>query len=495
LERKFLAMRSRFLARAIIFFFALALLLCVSPTYAQTSSDTGTDEDDAVQLFQQGQDAHETGDFKRAIELYDRAIKARPEFPEAEFQRASALQSLNRLPEAEKGFRRAIELQPDWSLPYTSLGKLLASLEQFDEAEKVLGHAIELDDKNVMAFVALADVDLRMKAPREKLQPLLEGLKRSTDDNPANVAVWTARGLVELALDNKTAAGASFDHVLMLDNRNVEALVRRAELRAATGNYAPALADAIEANQIELSRPTHSALRTSLLLARIYVQAGKPDDALKVLDALDEKSKAAPEVVAFRSSFQKDCSTSTAEERAATEELLKRDPRNASLLSCLGAALRTIDPARSLELYRQAAEIEPQNIRYAVGYSAALVQARRFEEAVVILRRILGVQPDNFTAHANLATALYELKQFPAALAEYKWLLEAKPDLVVAYYFIATAHDFLGEYADALAAYETFLARADAQTNQLEIDKVNLRLPVLRNQVKRGEGKKKGKSE
>jgi len=485
-------MRSRFRSHAIIF--SLALLLCASPLYAQTSADGGAADEDAVQLFQQGQDAHEADNLKRAIELYDRAIKAQPEFPEAEFQRANALVSLNRFPEAEKGFRRAIELQPDWSLPYTTLGKLLASLERTEEAEKLLSHAIELDDKNVTALLALSDLYLHAKAPREKLQPLLEDLKRVTESDQANVSVWTARGLVELALDNKSAAGASFDHALMLDNRNVEVLMRRAELRAGAGNYAAALADAIEANQIELNRPSHSSLKTSLLLAWSYVKACKPDDALKVLNSLDEKSKALPEVVAFRNSLQKDCSTSTAEDRAATEEMLKKEPRNATLLACLGAALRTIDPTRSLELYRQAADVEPNNIRYAIGYSAALVQARRFAEAVVILRRILAIQPDNFTAHANLATALYELKQFPAALSEYQWLLEAKPDLTVAYYFIATAHDFLGEYADALAAYETFLARADAQTNQLEIDKVNLRLPVLRNQVKRGEGTKKRKS-
>src|SRR5437870_1668330 len=189
-------MRSRFRSHAIIF--SLALLLCASPLYAQTSADGGAADEDAVQLFQQGQDAHEAGDLKRAIEFYDRAIKARPEFPEAEFQRANALLSLNRFPEAEKGFRRAIELQPDWSLPYTTLGKLLASLERTEEAEKLLSHAIELDDKNVTALLALSDLYLHAKVPRGKLQPLLEDLKRVTESDQANVSVWTARGLVEL---------------------------------------------------------------------------------------------------------------------------------------------------------------------------------------------------------------------------------------------------------------------------------------------------------
>jgi hypothetical protein len=68
--------------------------------------------------------------------------------------------------------------------------------------------------------------------------------------------------------------------------------------------------------------------------------------------------------------------------------------------------------------------------------------------------------------------------------------VKAKPDLTVAYYFIATSHDYLGEYEQALAAYETFIARADPKTNQLEIEKVNLRLPTLRRQIKLGEGVK-----
>jgi len=76
-------------------------------------------------------------------------------------------------------------------------------------------------------------------------------------------------------------------------------------------------------------------------------------------------------------------------------------------------------------------------------------------------------------------------------LPEYEWIVSAKPDIVVAHYFIATAHDYLGEYPEALASYEKFLAAADAKTNQLEIDKVRLRLPGLRRQIQLGEGAKK----
>jgi len=43
---------------------------------------------------------------------------------------------------------------------------------------------------------------------------------------------------------------------------------------------------------------------------------------------------------------------------------------------------------------------------------------------------------------------------------------------------------------DALAAYETFLAQADPKTNQLEIEKVRLRLPPLKRQIQLKQGVK-----
>jgi tetratricopeptide (TPR) repeat protein len=181
------------------------------------------------------------------------------------------------------------------------------------------------------------------------------------------------------------------------------------------------------------------------------------------------------------------------EDRVALEKLLEQQPRNASLLARLCVLYRAEDTTRALEYCRRALEIEPGNADYATGYGAALVRAKRFEEAVRLLRRILASVPDNYAAHANLATALYEMELYQAALVEYDWILRSKPDLAVAYFFIATAHDRLGQFPQALEAYTKFLERADPKTNQLEIDKVKLRLPSLRNQIKRGEGQKNKK--
>jgi tetratricopeptide (TPR) repeat protein len=268
----------------------------------------------------------------------------------------------------------------------------------------------------------------------------------------------------------------------------VQAHLERAELRAEAGDFERALEDANAARKL-----APQSVNTALVLARVQAGSGKKEEAKRTLEALDDASRQLPEVVALSNAIVAS-DANTAESCAALEKLLATDQRNAALLARLGACYRVSDPARSMELYRRASELDPTVIDYATGYVSALVQAHRFAEAVLIARRILSIAPDNYAAHANVATALYELKRFPEALVEYDWLLAAKPDLVVTYFFIATAHDLMGQYPEALAAYEKFLARANPVENQLEIDKINLRLPSLRRQIARGEGAKRKKS-
>jgi tetratricopeptide (TPR) repeat protein len=268
--------------------------------------------------------------------------------------------------------------------------------------------------------------------------------------------------------------------------------MERAELRIASGDNERAIPD-LKAAELLIAGDTAKLSR----LASDYDLAGKHDEADRIAKAagLNRQSESseggALKVVGSSEEIEAANSDDPEASRKGLEVLLVKNPNNAQLLARLGATYRTIDPNRSLDYYKRAATIEPANADYATGYSSALVQARRFAEAAAILRRVIAKAPDNYSAHANLATALYELKQYPAAIEEYEWLLKAKPDLAVAYFFIATAHDYLGEYPEALSAYETFVGRADLKTNQLEIEKVKLRLPSLRRQIQLGQGGKR----
>ncbi len=479
------------------YLWALALLsvaLCFQLVPAQTDDPT-EGETDPVKLFERGQNAHAKGDLPRALALYEGAIKLRPEFPEAEYQRGAALMALDRPTEAEKAFARAIDLRKDWPLPFSALGSLLARLSRDKEAEPLLRRAIQLGAKDSVTLDSLSSIRVRAG---DKVEALTLA-RRATDDDNASASTWAWRGAMERASGNKEAALTSLNRALQIEPRHIAALKERAELRLESADYQPAIEDLKAALSLK-----QGDKETSLQLAHAYELTNNHDEARRIYESIgyqvsagvagDASNKGtvinvtgtAEDIAAANSEDQKIA-------QPALERLIVANPKNAKLFARLGEVTRRSDPQKSAESYRRANEIDPANPKYATGYAAALVQLRRFTEAESILRRVIATAPDEYAAHANLALALYELKRYSEALPEYEWLAATRPEIAATYFFIATAHDNLGEYPQALDAYERFLSRADPTNNKLDIEKVNLRLPRLRDQISRGQGTKRKK--
>src|SRR5689334_16171047 len=213
----------RLLVQCGVFVFVIGAAACVA--CAQTNA---LDQDDPVKLFERGQDAHAKNDFKTAIEFYDAAIRLKPEFPEAEFQRAMALLFSNHTAEAVKGFNRAVELRPDWAFAYARFGSQLSAYFNDDrDAEPILRRAIELDSQNVEALVALADLRVRAGDANEALTLS----KRATAPKDATASTWRKRSFIEIAAGDRMAALASVDKALALSPSDLGARYDRAKLR------------------------------------------------------------------------------------------------------------------------------------------------------------------------------------------------------------------------------------------------------------------------
>ena len=466
----------------------LTALVCLGVcSVVSAQEEFGDSAADPVKLFERGQSAHARGELEKALEFYEQAIKVRPEFPEAEFQKGNVLGSLGRLDEAEAALKRAIALKKNWSLPYSALGILLMKRDRDADATLTFRQALVNDPHDNVALRMLSELRLRAGDPKEAV----ELAKRATQIPDAPTSAWIGLAIAQRANGDKEAARTVLNRVLADEPVNLAALMERADLLIDLKEFEFAINDLKAASKL---RPNDKLVLSRL--AYVYQQAGHNEEAAAVAKAAgletqqptgSDKNKVigTPEEIEAANNDDKTIA------RRALEALIVKNPKSAMLLSRLGATYRTDDPNRSLELYRKASELEPRQAEYAVGYAAALVQARRFVDAAYILRQVVKNDPQNYPAHANLATALYEAKQFSAAIAEFEWISAAKPEVIVTQYFIATSHDYLGEYPEALAAYEKFLASADANTNQLEIEKVKLRLPTLQRQIKLGQGAKK----
>lgn len=451
-------------------FVALSLFSLLIFGAFQVNAQEDADEEvsgEAVALFNKGQDAHEKGDFAAAIKFYDDALKIIPEFPEAEYQKGTAFLSLKKPDDAEKAFRRAVELRADWTLPMAQLGSLLVGKNQFEEAEKFLTKATETDEQNFLAYSALTELRLKSNSSPEILQNLLTKLQNLTAKANPTAGIWAARAALENKLGDKKAAKQSVNRALAIEPNNNFALTEKIEIALSENDLTVALADAKN-----LSKINSGSLESSFVLARVYASGGNIAEAVKTLNALDQTN---PKVIELK----KKLTAGTIESVAELENLLNANPKDASLLAKLCNRTRVENPQKSLDYCRRASELEPDNINHAVGYGAALVQAKNYDQAVNLFRRILQIAPDNYTAHANLAAALFQLKRYNEAIPEYNWISEKQPDLAVTYYFLAIAYDSSKEYLDAMANYQQFLKLAKPEINQLEIEKVNLRLPSL----------------
>ena len=456
----------------------LLLSLLLVPADVAVAQEASGDADKAIEIFTQGQDAHEKGELVKAIELYQNALRLLPEFPEAEFQRGSALLALNRIAESESAFRRAVELRGDWTLALTALGSVLTRQGKLQEAEKLLLKVAEMEPSNSAAIVALADLRLKTGAKEPHLSELLSKLRLFSTKAAPTPGVWIARAKIEASLGDLKAAASSIDAALELDPKNRDALFQKADL--ALRNKDVELASVV-AGSLEASGAQADDLL--ILRTRIAFASGRDKDAeaflAKIGRPTTESEKLRTELASAR--------TTSPEE---LERQLGQNPEDAAILGRLCTLFRTANPERALQYCLAASKAEPGNIGHAVGYGAALVQARKYDDAILLLRRVVKAAPDNYTAHANLATALFQSKQYDAAKSEFRWLISKQPSIAVTYYFLAICHDQLGEHLDALANYSQFLKLADPEKNKLEIEKVNLRLPALEKQVKRFRGRR-----
>jgi Flp pilus assembly protein TadD len=235
---------------------------------------------------------------------------------------------------------------------------------------------------------------------------------------------------------------------------------------------------------IRLSEIGADPARTTILNARIAATEGRVSDAFALLDKL-------PPAYSAGTDLRKRLVAATTIDPAEIENQLTSAPKDPQLLGRLCTLYRRSQPGKALEYCRRASEIEPTNMVPAAGYAAALVQLKQFDSAANMLSKLVLIEPDNRTLHANLGTALFELKRFDLAAKQFEWLSASDPTAAAPYYFLAIAYDQTENYVDSLAAYEQYKKLADPVSNKLEIEKVDLRLPVVRGLVKAGKGRKK----
>ncbi|MFS8823059.1 tetratricopeptide repeat protein [Synechococcus sp. W60.2] len=108
---------------------------------------------------------------------------------------------------------------------------------------------------------------------------------------------------------------------------------------------------------------------------------------------------------------------------------------------------------RSVELYRQLLEQDPQRPELHNGLGLTLAEQGNWEEAIAAFRQALELDGHLVEAHINLGTALLEQGQPEAAIEAYRAALALQPDRPRVYFNLATAFRKLQQPERALDYY------------------------------------------
>ena len=459
----------------------------------KTVETEAKDPQQAATLFEAGQKAHEAGNLEEAVRLYGEALARDPALWQAEFQRGTAYLALNRLPEARASITRvneqlaqftdSPELRNVSARVQIALGDIALAENKYPEAEKAFRRALELQPQAGRAHAGIAEVFLESRKIAEAIAEAKAAI--AAGDNRA--ALHSLLGEALTLNKNFDEAIISLGEALKQEPRNARALRCRAEVFVARGNLPRAITDLQAALAIEKITPTMQRLAEVYYQAKQYPQAANVYQQILAAEPANQDARAALAVVMIESG-------KSDEAIAELETLIKADPNRAALRVQLAELYLPTQPEKALEQYAAAAKLEPSAVSHRIGVGAALVKLRRFQDAAALLQQVLEQklpEAQAYFAHTNLAIALFELDDFANAAREYVWILERQKDqkrAAIALYFLGICFDKLGDYEQALKAYDRFVELASAD-NQLEIDKVKLRLPSLKQQIKAGKSK------
>lgn len=140
---------------------------------------------------------------------------------------------------AEEMFARVVEARPNMGQALHLLGQVRLKLGRFAEARQPLERAAQFLPRDVAAQTNLAGCLMQLGRHEQALAALAKAARLKPDD--AAIAHNTGRALE--ALGRNDEAERAYDLALSIDHRLLPALSARAELLAARGEWAGALAD------------------------------------------------------------------------------------------------------------------------------------------------------------------------------------------------------------------------------------------------------------
>jgi protein O-GlcNAc transferase len=308
---------------------------------------------EAVEHYQAGRLAHQSGNNEMAVALMEKAVAADPSRPEYHNDLGAVYVALGRANDAVRAYRAAAALAPGFALVQYNLGNTLWSIGQLQEAEQSYRRAVALDPDFALAHSNLGSALNELG----RVQEAEESLGRAVALLPDYAEAHSNLGNVRLTLGRLAEAERS----------HRQAVALRPELAIVHSNLGCLLLALGRLEEAEQSNRRALALEPGLFDAHCNL-----GNALASLGRLDEAEQSYRQALALRPEF-------------ATAHF-----NLGNVLMELG---RLPEAERS---YRQAVALRHDYADAHTGLGNALHEQHRREEALASHRRAAELRPDAF---------------------------------------------------------------------------------------------------
>ncbi len=189
------------------------------------------------QILKDAQKLQQSGAFKEALAVYDRAVSLYPDNALLCYNRGNLYRELNQWDEALADWNRAVEISPNFAEALTNIGIVLMKSGKLEDALDMQNRAIGVSPALAAAHANRGMVLNEMGRKDEAL----EALDRAAALDPYQEQARFNRGIILMKLERYDKALAAFDATLALDPTLVDAHYNRAFVLHRQKRYEEAL--------------------------------------------------------------------------------------------------------------------------------------------------------------------------------------------------------------------------------------------------------------
>jgi len=357
---------------------------------------------------------HQRGLLDDAARLYDAALAADPEHPDALHLLGVVALQQGRPQQAADLILRAIARRPGAAIFHANLAETYRVLGRLDRASAACRTALQLqphfpESANNLGLVLLA---------QGQIDEAISSFQTALRQRPDFAMACNNLGNALRSLGDRAGAVAHFRRALKIDPHLAEARSNLGQLLLEQHELHEALVHCREAVRL---RPDFPEARNNL--GNVLRELGK-----------------------------------LAEARACYAEALRLNPSLAMTYNNMGQALQeeaALDAAAGW--YQRALQLDPNSARIHSNLASLLAEQERYDEALARYALALRLDPGHAEAHSGIGWVRHEQGHFEEAEARYREALRLKPDLAAVHGNLGTVREEMGDFAEAQSCWRAAL--------------------------------------